>query len=382
LNLSREKPAADHETVRVDLAARSYDILVGQGLLAETGHHVGAVAKGRRCVVITDEAVAPLYLDAVRAGLEGAGLNAEAIVLPEGEHTKDLRHLGDLADRLLDLRIDRSSILVALGGGVVGDIAGFAAAIVLRGIACIQVPTTLLAQIDSSVGGKTGINSKFGKNLVGSFHQPRLVLADTAALDSLPRRELLAGYAEMVKYALIDDADFFTWLEANGAAIVGEGDEAEAARREAIAVCCRAKARIVAADEREAGVRALLNLGHTFGHALEAETGFADALLHGEAVAIGTVMAFALSVRMGLCPAEDLARVAAHFAAIGLAAAPPALQGKPWNPANLLAHMARDKKARAGRKTLILARGIGRSFVTDEVTDGDILATLEAAVAP
>ncbi len=368
--------------VRVELGDRGYDIVIGRGLIGDAGARVAPLLRRPRAMVITDRTVAGLYLEPLMASLAASGIDAHSIILAPGEGTKGFAPLERLLDDLLAVGIDRDTTIIALGGGVIGDLAGFAAAIVLRGIACIQVPTTLLAQIDSSVGGKTGINSKFGKNLVGSFHQPRLVLADTAALDSLPRRELLAGYAEMVKYALIDDADFFTWLEANGAAIVGEGDEAEAARREAIAVCCRAKARIVAADEREAGVRALLNLGHTFGHALEAETGFADALLHGEAVAIGTVMAFALSVRMGLCPAEDLARVAAHFAAIGLAAAPPALQGKPWNPANLLAHMARDKKVRDGRKTLILARGIGRSFVTDEVTDGDILATLEAAVAP
>ena len=367
--------------VRVELGDRGYDIVIGRGLIADAGARIAPLLRRPRAVVITDRTVAGLYLEPLMASLAAGGIDARAISLAPGEGTKGFVPLASLLDDLLAAGINRDTAIIALGGGVIGDLAGFAAAIVLRGIDFIQVPTTLLAQIDSSVGGKTGINSKYGKNLVGSFHQPRLVLVDTAALASLPRRELLAGYAEMVKYALIDDADFFEWLEANGAAIVGDGAGTEAARREAIARCCRAKARIVAEDEREAGVCALLNLGHTFGHALEAESGFGEALLHGEAVAIGTVMAFALSVRMGLCPADDLARVEAHFDAIGLAAAPPAIQGKSWCAANLLAHMARDKKVRDGRKTLILARGIGQSFITDEVTDGDILATFEAAVA-
>ena len=377
MNLSREKPAADHETVRVDLAARSYDILVGQGLLAETGHHVGAVAKGRRCVVITDEAVAPLYLDAVRAGLEGAGLNAKAIVLPEGEHTKDLRHLGDLADRLLDLRIDRSSILVALGGGVVGDIAGFAAAIVLRGIDYIQIPTTLLAQVDSAVGGKTAVNTRHGKNLLGAFHQPRLVLADIGTLETLSSREFLAGYAEVVKYGLLGDAGFFAWLEREGAALC-EGDSV--ARRHAVMTCCAAKAAIVADDEREAGRRKLLNLGHTFAHALEAETGYGTTLLHGEAVAIGMVWAFELSARLGFCSRDDAERVRRHLAEIGLRVGLEGLADASWTADRLVEHMAHDKKALEGALTFVLARGVGEAFTSSEVEIGTVRALLEDAI--
>ena len=377
MNLSREKPAADHETVRVDLAARSYDILVGQGLLAETGHHVGAVAKGRRCVVITDEAVAPLYLDAVRAGLEGAGLNAEAIVLPEGEKTKDLRHLGDLADRLLDLRIDRASILVALGGGVVGDIAGFAAAIVLRGIDYVQIPTTLLAQVDSAVGGKTAINTRHGKNLLGAFHQPRLVLADIGTLETLSSREFLAGYAEVVKYGLLGDAGFFAWLEREGAALC-EGDAC--ARRHAVVTCCAAKAAIVADDEREAGRRQLLNLGHTFAHALEAETDYGTTLLHGEAVAIGMVLAFELSARLGFCSRDDAERVRRHLAEIGLRVGLEGLADASWTADRLVEHMAHDKKALEGALTFVLARGVGEAFTSSEVEIGTVRALLEDAI--
>jgi 3-dehydroquinate synthase len=371
------------ETIRVALGERSYDILVGRDLIAAAGARMAGVLRRPRVVVISDETVAGHYLDALSESLAANGIENRAVVLPPGEGTKDFGELQKLLDNLLEARISRDTTIVALGGGVVGDLAGFAAAIVLRGIDFVQVPTTLLAQIDSSVGGKTGINSRFGKNLIGNFHQPRLVLADTTALDSLPRRELLAGYAEMVKYGLIDDVEFFAWLEENGKAVLGDAsaDEVDAARRHAVAVCCRAKARIVAEDEREAGVRALLNLGHTFGHALEIETGFGDALLHGEAVAIGTLMAFDMSVRMGLCPADDLARVRAHFADVGLPVAPPALQGKTWDAPTLLAHMGRDKKVRDGRPTLILARGIGKSFVHADANDEDIMPVLEAVAA-
>jgi len=377
LNLSRERPAADHETVRVDLPARGYDILVGQGLLAEAGRHVGAVAKGRRCAVVTDEAVAPLYLDAVRASLEGAGLNAEAIVLPQGEHTKDLRHLGDLADRLLDLRIDRASILVALGGGVVGDIAGFAAAIVLRGIDYVQIPTTLLAQVDSAVGGKTAVNTRHGKNLLGAFHQPRLVLADIGTLDTLSSREFLAGYAEVVKYGLLGDADFFSWLERHGAALC-EGDSA--ARRHAVVTCCAAKAAVVADDEREAGRRQLLNLGHTFAHAFEAETAYGTTLVHGEAVAIGMVMAFELSARLGFCSRDDAERVRRHLAERGLRVGLEGLADASWTADGLLEHMAHDKKALGGALTFVLARRVGEAFTSSAVEIGIVRAVLEDAL--
>jgi 3-dehydroquinate synthase len=377
LNLSRERPAADLETVRVDLGGRGYDILVGQGLLADSGRHVGAVAKGRRCAIVTDETVAPLYLDTVQASLEGAGINAEAIVLPQGEHTKDLGHLGDLTDRLLDLQLDRASVLVALGGGVIGDIAGFAAAIVLRGIDYVQIPTTLLAQVDSAVGGKTAVNTRHGKNLLGAFYQPRLVLADIGTLETLSRREFLAGYAEVVKYGLLGDADFFSWLEREGAALC-DGDAG--ARRQAVMTCCAAKAAVVADDEREAGRRQLLNLGHTFAHAFEAETAYGTTLLHGEAVAIGMVCAFELSVRLGFCPSEDAERVHRHLAERGLRVGLEDLADASWTADRLLEHMAHDKKALGGVLTFVLAHRVGEAFTSSDVEIGAVRALLEDAL--
>ncbi|MEN8197340.1 MAG: 3-dehydroquinate synthase, partial [Pseudomonadota bacterium] len=279
---------SSHETVRVDLGPRSYDIVVGDDVLAEAGKSMAPILRGPRVVVVTDDHVAPLHLHALMRSLANAEIAADAIVLPAGEQTKDIAHFGKLLDEILGRGIDRDTSLVALGGGVIGDITGFAAASALRGIDFIQVPTTLLAQVDSSVGGKTGINSPHGKNLIGAFHQPRLVLADSRVLRTLPRREMLAGYAETVKYGLIADGAFFAWLEGHGADLV-DGDPAKI--RHAVVASCKAKAAIVAEDEQEHGARALLNLGHTFGHALEAETGFGHTLLHGEAVAIGMVMA-------------------------------------------------------------------------------------------
>ena len=374
---------SDRETVRVDLEDRSYDIVIGPGLIGESGALLSHVMRRPRTVVVSDRTVAPLYLDELEESLAQAGVETATFVLPPGEHTKDLAQLGSLLDDMLEAKVSRDTTIVALGGGVIGDLAGFAAAVALRGLDFIQIPTTLLAQVDSSVGGKTGINARFGKNLIGAFHQPRLVLADTQVLDSLPRRELLAGYAEVVKYGLIDDPAFFEWLQINGNAVLGDGDSATvmAARKHAIATCCRAKARVVAEDEREADRRALLNLGHTFGHALEAEIGFGDALLHGEAVAIGTIMAFDFSVRHGMCPATDLARVREHFDAIGLPIAPPRLQGRTWQAEDLLRHMGRDKKVRDGRPVLVLVRGIGQAFLHDQATDDQILPVLEAAIA-
>ncbi len=368
-------------TVTVALGARAHDIVIGPGVIGEAARYLAPVLRRPRVIVVSDEAVAKLYLPVLEHSLRGAAIEGTSVVVPAGERTKDFRNLERLLDELLAARVSRDTTLVALGGGVVGDLAGFAAAIVLRGIDLVQVPTTLLAQVDSSVGGKTGINTRHGKNLVGSFHQPRLVLADTRALDSLPRRELLAGYAELVKYALIDDPRFFDWLAEHGAALLGDGAAAAAARRHAIATCCRAKARVVAADERESGARALLNLGHSFGHALEAECGFSDALLHGEAVAIGTVMAFDMSVRLGLCPAAELARVRAHFEAVGLPTAAPAAPARRRRAAELLDHMAHDKKVRDGRPTLVLVRGIGRAFLHHGATEEQILPVIEDALA-
>ncbi|CAA7618699.1 3-dehydroquinate synthase [Magnetospirillum sp. UT-4] len=350
------------DTLTLDLGERSYDIHIGTGLVDRAGTLMRPVMRGSRAFVVTDDTVAPLYLDRLLASLDAAGITHGHTILPHGEHTKSFAHLEALIEALLDARCERSTTLVALGGGVIGDLAGFAAAILQRGIDFVQVPTTLLAQVDSSVGGKTGINTRHGKNLVGAFHQPRLVLADTGALATLPRREVLAGYGEVVKYGVIDDEGFFAWLEAEGTRVI-DGDEA--ARRHAVAVSCRAKARIVAADEREGGVRALLNLGHTFGHALEAEVGFSDEVLHGEAVAIGMVMAMTLSARLGLAPQADVERLARHLEAVGL---PVRLPGqRRWDADRLLHHMAGDKKVKDGTVTFVLARGIGASFLTREV---------------
>ncbi|HTH16967.1 MAG TPA: 3-dehydroquinate synthase [Magnetospirillum sp.] len=350
------------ETLTVALGERSYDIHIGPGVIDRAGELMAPVMRGKRAFIVTDDSVAPLYLARLEAALGKAGIQHLHTVLPHGESTKDFPHLEALVDAMLEARCERSTMVVALGGGVVGDLTGFAASILQRGLDFVQIPTTLLAQVDSSVGGKTGINTRHGKNLVGAFHQPRLVLADTSALTSLPRRQVLAGYAEVVKYGVIDEPEFFTWLEANGfQVVVGE----EKARRHAVAVSCRAKARIVAEDEREGGVRALLNLGHTFGHALEAETGFSEELLHGEAVAIGMVMALRLSVKLGLAPAEDAARLERHLAKVGL---PTGLnRNRAWDVDRLVHHMAGDKKVKDGKVTFVLARGIGQSFLTRDV---------------
>ncbi len=368
----------EHERLRVELGARSYDILVGEGLLATAGRWIAPLAGGPRVFVITDENVRALHLATLERALDDAGLACEALVLPAGEQTKDFQHLENLTGRLLALKVERRSLLIALGGGVVGDLVGFAAAVLLRGIDFVQVPTTLLAQVDSSVGGKTGINTEHGKNLVGSFHQPRLVLADIEVLSTLPRRELLAGYAEVVKCGLIDDPDFFAWLETHGTGVL-EGDPA--ARRHAILASCAAKAAIVADDERETGRRALLNLGHTFGHAIEAELGYDGRLLHGEAVAIGLVMAFDLSARLGLCPAADAQRVRRHLAVVGLPTGLDAVGGQAWSAAALIDHMGRDKKVRDGKVAFVLTRGIGRAFLSPEVDLGDVEALLTSQIA-
>ena len=358
-----------HESLHVALGDRGYDIVIGHDVLAMAGAQIAALG-AKRVFAVTDETVAPLHLEALAYSCEKAGLIWEdPIILPAGEQTKSFSQFEGLLDDLLERKADRSSWLIALGGGVIGDLAGFAAASLLRGVNFVQVPTTLLAQVDSSVGGKTGINSRHGKNLIGAFYQPRLVLADTRVLSTLPRRQLLAGYAEVVKYGLIDDPDFFHWLETHGMAVL-EGEQE--ARIQAVRVSCAAKARIVAADEREGGQRALLNLGHTFGHALEAETGFSDSLLHGEAVAIGMVMAFELSAQLGLCPAEDVERLRRHLAAVGLPTDPHHIDGRVFSPSVLIEHMSRDKKVRDGKLTLVLTRGIGKAFLTDEVARDDL----------
>ncbi len=366
------------DVVPVELGARSYDIKIGGGLITRAGELAAPVLRQKRAIVITDTHVARLHLDALLQSLRGAGIAADSIVVPSGEATKSFTELESLCDQLLALKVERSTTLIALGGGVIGDITGFAAAILLRGIDFIQVPTTLLAQVDSSVGGKTGINTAHGKNLIGSFYQPRLVLADIEALDTLPRREMLAGYAEVVKYGLINDPAFFSWCEGHAAGLVsGEAS----ARRHAIAASCKAKAAIVGADERESADRALLNLGHTFGHALEAECGYGDELLHGEAVAIGMVMAFDLSARLGLCPLEDAARVQRHLASLGLPTSPSWIDGRSWSSGRLVEHMSRDKKVKNGRIGFVLARGIGQAFTPAYADLSDVEAMLDEAIA-
>jgi len=366
------------ERLTVDLGSRSYPILIGDGLLAELGAHVAPLLRRPRTMIVTDEHVAPHYLGAVGASLNAAGIAHSALVLPAGEGTKSWDGLARLTEWLIGEGVERSDHVIALGGGVIGDLVGFACSIVKRGCAFVQVPTTLLAQVDSSVGGKTAINVPAGKNLIGAFHQPALVLIDPTTLATLPRRELGAGYAEVVKYGLIDDAAFFAWCEANGAALLAGDSEA---RHKAIAHSVSAKARIVAADERETqDVRALLNLGHSFGHALEAETGYSDRLLHGEAVAAGMVLAHEFSAANGLCPPEDAARVRDHLASVHL---PHSLASAGINTggAELAAHMAHDKKVRAGKLPLILTRGIGQSFVTDEYGLDKVAAFLDGVRA-
>jgi 3-dehydroquinate synthase len=362
--------------LRVELGPRSYDILIGSGLIGDAGRHIRPLAD--RVLIVTDANVASLHLPTLQAALEHAGIAHHTVRLPAGEQTKDFAHLARLSEEILAHRLERGSLLIALGGGVIGDIAGFAASILLRGIDFVQIPTTLLAQVDSSVGGKTGINTPQGKNLIGTFHQPRLVLADLDALATLPKREIRAGYAEVVKYGLIGDAAFFAWLESHGAALV-DGDVA--ARHHAVAVSCAAKARIVGADERETGQRALLNLGHTFGHALEAECGYGDELLHGEAVAIGMVMAFDLSARLGLCPTADAARLARHLASVGLPTGLDAIDGRRFAADRLIDHMRRDKKVAQGRIAFVLTRGIGQAFLAKDVALDEVEGMLAEAIA-
>ena len=324
------------------------------------------VLKQRRVFIVTDGNVAPLYLQPLIQSLGKSDIRADHAVVPAGEGSKDFAHLNTLVDNMLAAKCERATMIVALGGGVVGDLAGFAASILLRGVDFVQIPTTLLSQVDSSVGGKTGINTSAGKNLIGSFHQPRLVLADTDTLKTLPHRELLSGYAEVVKYGLLGDAAFFSWLEQNAkSALAASSSDA---MRHCIVTSCEAKARVVAADEREGGVRALLNLGHTFGHALEAECGYGDSLLHGEAVAMGMILAFDLSAHLNLCSADDAARVRAHFDAVGMRTTLPrwGVRGA-ITTERLIAHMGQDKKNQDGAITFILARRIGDAFTTRAV---------------
>ena len=364
--------------VEVPLGARAYSILIGPGVLDEAGAEIARIAPGVHCAIVTDARVAPLYLDRLSASLDQAGLRSTPIVCPPGEATKCYAEFARVCDALIEARIERRDIVIALGGGVIGDLAGFCAASLRRGVRLVQLPTTLLAQVDSSVGGKTGINSRHGKNLVGAFHQPSLVLADTLCLDTLSEREFRAGYAEVVKYGLIGDRGFFEFLESNWRDAFAGGP----ARAEAIAVSCAAKARVVAADETEQGERALLNLGHTFGHALERLTGYDSArLVHGEGVAIGMVSAFRFSRDLGLCSGQDATRVEAHLKAVGLPTRMRDIPGFDARTEDVLAAMRQDKKVDRGRLTFILARGIGQSFVARDVDEASVSAFLTREMA-
>ena len=351
------------ETITVGLGERAYDIHVGAGLLKHAGELLSPLAKGV-VPVVTDSHIADIHLPALLEVLRRSGLDARAIVMPPGEVSKSFAGLERLSGALLDMEIDRKGLVIALGGGVIGDLTGLAAGVLKRGVAFAQIPTTLLAQVDSSVGGKTAINAAQGKNLIGLFHQPRIVIADTGLLTTLPPRELLAGYAEVVKYGALGDAKFFEWLEVNGArALAGD----EGAMVQAVAHSCRMKADIVARDERETGERALLNLGHTFGHALEAATGFSDRLVHGEGVAVGMALAFQLSVKLGHCPGQDAERFVRHLKAVGLPSSIADIPGARPGAGELIRHMAHDKKVTDGKLTFILVRGLGQAFVTRDV---------------
>lgn len=364
------------ETVSVPLGERAYDILIGTGLIDNLGGLIKPVLRGSHVVIVTDENVASHYGDRAKAAIAEAGIKVDMITVPAGEATKSFAQYEKLLNELLALEVERSGALIALGGGVIGDLTGYAAATLRRGIDFIQVPTSLLAQVDSSVGGKTGINTKYGKNLVGAFYQPRMVIADLETLDSLERRELHAGYGEVVKYGLINKPDFFNWLEENSSKLLAGDRKCQA---EAVATSCREKARVVVADEHEAGIRALLNLGHTFGHALEAECGYDGTLLHGEGVAIGMVLAFEVSAAMELLSTEVIERIRTHLKSVGLPVNISDID-RPFDTQKLLAHMAQDKKVSAGIITFILARGIGKTFATNEVSLDIVAKVLETSL--
>lgn len=358
------------DQVHVALGERAYDVIIGTGLLAQSGALIAPLLHRPRVAVLTDETVSALHLDGLRAGLHAAGVSMTALALPPGESTKSWPHFARAVEWLLAEQVERRDMVVALGGGVIGDLGGFAAAVLRRGVRFVQIPTSLLAQVDSSVGGKTGINTPQGKNLVGAFHQPALVLADIDLLATLPPRDFLAGYGEVVKYGLLGDAAFFDWLEQNAPAMAA-GDVA--ARHYAVTRSVQMKADIVARDETEQGDRALLNLGHTFCHALEAATGYDGArLLHGEGVAIGCALAFDLSARMGLCAQETPGRVRAHLRAMGMKTDLGDIPGDLPGPEGLMQLMAQDKKVQDGKMRFILARDIGAAFVSDAVP-GDVL---------
>ena len=365
--------AATATKVHVPLGDRAYDILIGPGLIARAGEEIAARVKGRKAAIVTDSNVGTHYLQPLTESLAAAGISASPVVLPPGEKTKSFEPLMEACDQVLAARIERNDLVIALGGGVIGDLAGFVAGIVRRGVRFVQIPTSLLAQVDSSVGGKTGINSRHGKNLIGVFNQPDLVLADSDTLTTLSEREFRAGYAEVAKYGLIDKPDFFEWLEGNWRDVFAGG----AARIKAIATSCQAKSDVVVADERENGARALLNLGHTFGHALEAATAYdSRRLVHGEAVAIGMVLAHDFSARLNLASPDVARRVEAHLKAVGLPVSMADIPGDLPGPERLMEAIAQDKKVKDGKLTFILTRGLGQSFVADDVAASEVLTFL------
>jgi len=372
---------SDPITVNVALGERAYDIVIGRDLLPSLGKRIAALRSGARTAIVTDRTVASHWLEKTEASLAEAGIPTSRIVVDEGEGSKSYAGLEKVSEALIGVRIERNDLVVALGGGVVGDLAGFAAAILRRGVDFVQVPTSLLAQVDSSVGGKTGINSPQGKNLLGAFHQPALVVADTRVLDTLSPRQFRAGYAEVAKYGLLGDAAFFSWLEANHGDIFAGGS----ARERAIATSCRAKAAIVARDERETGDRALLNLGHTFGHALEAATGFSDRLFHGEGVAIGMVLAAEFSAEAGMISGDDAARIKSHLAAVGLPTSLQDIAGFSQeglaDADTLMALMAQDKKVKRGRLVFILLQAIGRAAIVSDVEPSRVRDFLQQKLA-
>ena len=375
---TRAAETADPIIVEVKLGARSYEIAIGRGIIASLGTRIAALRAGAKTFIVTDETVARHVLPVVETVLDGAGIRHENVVVPPGESSKSFPVFERVCEAILASRIERGDLVVALGGGVIGDLAGFAAAVIRRGLDYVQVPTTLLAQVDSSVGGKTAIDSRQGKNLIGAFHQPIAVVADTALLDTLPGREFRAGYAELVKYGLLGDAAFFDWLETNWKEVFAGGP----ARDHAIAVSCRAKAAIVARDERETGDRALLNLGHTFGHALEAACGYSDRLLHGEAIAIGMALAFRFSAtRQGLVGKAEAARAIGHLAAVGLPTRINDIPGPLPSIELLMELIAQDKKIRRGKLTFILVRGIGAAFIETGVDAAEVHAFLSEKLA-
>ncbi len=371
----------DAVIVPVVLGSRSYDIVIGRGTIATLGTRIAQLRPGAKAFIVTDNNVAAHTMAAAQAALKRAGVASSRVTVAPGESSKSYRVFERVCEAILDAQIERGDLIIALGGGVIGDLAGFAAAVVRRGLDYVQVPTTLLAQVDSSVGGKTAIDSRHGKNLIGAFHQPILVVADTALLDTLPDREFRAGYAELVKYGLLGDVAFFSWLEAHWRDIFGASSSRNSAREHAVAVACRAKAAIVARDERESGERALLNLGHTFGHALEAACGFSDRLLHGEAIAIGMVLAFEFSARRGLLSAAEAERVKRHLVAVGLPTGPSEIPGPLPSVDRIMELIGQDKKVKRGMLTFILVRAVGSAFVEAGVDEREIRTFLNDKLA-